>query len=60
LDGAHKKVDCDACHKETLADPLKPGQTCISCHAKDDVHDGGFSAQCERCHVTSLWKKVRR
>jgi len=60
LDGAHKKVDCEACHKETLVDPLKPGQTCISCHAKDDVHDGGFSAQCERCHVTSSWKKVRR
>ena len=60
LEGAHKKVDCDACHLETLANPLKPGQTCFGCHAKDDVHEGSFSTQCERCHMTSNWKKVRR
>jgi len=60
LDGAHKKVDCYECHKETLGAQSKPGRACVACHAKDDVHDGGFSAQCERCHVTANWKKVRR
>lgn len=60
LDGAHRKVDCYDCHRETLTAQSKPGRTCVSCHAKDDIHEGGFSAQCERCHVTSDWKRVRR
>jgi hypothetical protein len=33
---------------------------CVSCHVKDDVHNGEFGTQCERCHVTANWKKVRR
>jgi hypothetical protein len=60
LDGGHKKVACDDCHKASPDGSAKLGRTCIACHAKDDVHDGGFSAQCERCHVASDWKKVRR
>lgn len=60
LDGAHARVHCDDCHREPGAGPAKPGRACIDCHLKDDVHQGGFSAQCERCHVASNWKKVRR
>jgi hypothetical protein len=60
LDGAHRKLTCYDCHKEPLDGPNKPGRACISCHVKDDVHDNGFGAQCERCHVTSSWQRVRR
>jgi len=60
LDGGHTKVACYDCHKESTGSQAKPGRACISCHLKDDVHDGGFSGQCERCHVTSNWKKVRK
>ena len=60
LEGGHKKVACYDCHKEPLDSPKKPGRACVSCHIKDDVHDGGFGAQCERCHVASDWKRVRR
>jgi hypothetical protein len=60
LDGGHTKVACYDCHKEPTGNQNKPGRVCISCHLKDDVHDGGFSGQCERCHVTSNWKKVRK
>lgn len=60
LDGAHLKVSCDACHSPVHHDPLRPGRTCVACHLAEDVHDGGFSMQCERCHFTSDWKKVRR
>ncbi|MBI4985177.1 MAG: cytochrome C [Rhodocyclales bacterium] len=60
LDGAHRKVDCYGCHKERDPAPSKPGRACIACHAKDDVHEGGFSGQCERCHVTSDWKRVHK
>ena len=60
LDGAHRKVGCDDCHGEFQRNPAKPGRACMTCHLKDDVHDGGFSLQCERCHNTESWKKVRR
>lgn len=60
LDGGHRKVECRDCHKETKAGPLMPGRACINCHIKDDVHIGAFGPQCERCHVASDWKKIRR
>jgi hypothetical protein len=60
LDGGHTKVLCDDCHKETSSGQSKISRVCVSCHLKDDVHDGGFSQQCERCHVTVNWKKARR
>ncbi|MFA7317330.1 MAG: cytochrome c3 family protein [Sulfuricella sp.] len=60
LDGRHVKAACHDCHKESTRNQSKPGRACISCHLKDDLHNGGFSGQCERCHVTSDWKKVRK
>jgi hypothetical protein len=66
LDGAHGKADCYACHKLPANVPAKSAttpvlsRTCVSCHAKEDVHDGGFGAQCEVCHVADNWKKIRR
>lgn len=60
LDGKHIKVPCYDCHKESTSSQAKIGRACISCHLKDDLHNGGFSGQCERCHVTSDWKKVRK
>jgi hypothetical protein len=61
LDGAHRKAPCEACHTR----PAPPGRDaalldtqCLSCHRKDDVHDGGFGARCEQCHATDDWKKV--
>lgn len=59
LDGAHRKTDCHDCHREPAA-AGRPGRTCYACHASDDVHDGGLSTQCERCHTTSTWKTLRR
>ena len=60
LDGGHIKVACNDCHREPTKSVVKPDRICVSCHLKNDVHDGGFSAQCERCHVTSSWKKIRK
>jgi hypothetical protein len=59
LDGAHRKLDCYACHK--VATDKKPtlATACVSCHAADDVHDGSFGRQCEQCHVTSSFKQVK-
>ncbi len=53
LRGAHQKVDCKACHKNSLTDPLKY-QHCSDCH--EDYHQGQFtqkgrSDDCEACHT---------
>jgi hypothetical protein len=61
LDGKHRKVACEACHVKPA--PAGKGfaplaSDCLSCHRKDDVHDGGFGMRCEQCHVADDWKKV--
>lgn len=59
LDGGHAKVTCDECHKPPVNGRNRISKTCFSCHLKDDVHGGGFGAQCERCHTAVDWKKSR-
>ena len=60
LDGAHRKIDCYACHRERVQKRATLPSSCVSCHAAEDVHDGGFGKQCERCHVTSSFKQIRQ
>jgi hypothetical protein len=67
LDGAHLKIDCKGCHKVPEQAPSGPAgappalnRACVSCHAAEDVHNGGFGPQCETCHFTDSWKKIRR
>jgi len=62
LDGAHRKVSCESCHKQEApkgrnAAPV--GSNCIACHRPDDVHDGQFGMRCEQCHVTDHWKALK-
>jgi hypothetical protein len=66
IDGGHRKVDCYGCHK--LPEKVPVGRevlprlsgACVACHAREDVHDGGFGTRCEVCHFTDSWKKIRR
>jgi hypothetical protein len=60
LDGGHTKLACVACHNRPVDGPPALSSGCASCHRKDDVHDGQFGPQCDRCHVSSSWKTVRR
>lgn len=62
LDGAHRKVECESCHKQ----PAPAGKaaaptatTCIACHVSEDVHDRQFGERCEQCHITQTWKKLQ-
>jgi hypothetical protein len=53
LTGAHPTLSCNACHvggkyKDTP-------QTCVGCHATDDVHQGSRGADCAKCHTTKDW-----
>jgi hypothetical protein len=59
LDGAHAKLDCYACHRAPVEKRATLASGCASCHAGDDVHDGSYGRQCEKCHVTSSWKRVK-
>ena len=57
LKDAHQDLECHACHLlENKNEP--PGSTCNECHAKDDVHNGGFGIQCEQCHTQDSFNKI--
>lgn len=62
LDGAHRKVACESCHREPAPrgkDAALLGSSCVGCHRKEDVHDGQFGMRCEQCHSTDSWKNFR-
>jgi len=59
LDGAHRGIDCLACHKKPMTGKVSLSGTCASCHDDDDVHHGGFGRDCQRCHFTNSFKKIR-
>jgi hypothetical protein len=62
LDGAHVKVACESCHTAPAAAgkaAAPVGDTCVSCHRRDDKHDGAFGPACAQCHFTDSWKRFR-
>lgn len=61
LTGAHKQLNCHACHKATQARTIALPKACVSCHTKDDVHRGALGQACETCHGTGSFRlRVRR
>lgn len=60
IDGAHKKAECLDCHKLPMSgDKVLTPNSCAGCHDGEDVHEGGFGKQCERCHTTTSFKEVK-
>ncbi len=57
LRAAHAKVACDTCHTGGLYRD-KLATTCISCHRKDDRHDGQLGDRCQRCHREDSWRRA--
>jgi hypothetical protein len=57
LRAAHAKVKCDTCHTGDLYRD-KLATTCISCHRKDDRHEGQLGVRCERCHTEASWRRI--
>ena len=56
LRGEHSKVTCEGCHSGDLyKDKLKTA--CVSCHKKQDAHQGQLGDKCERCHNEQGWRK---
>ena len=56
--GAHEKLDCHACHRVSIAQEEPLPVTCGDCHARDDVHFGGFGRDCNRCHGDGSWDDI--
>lgn len=59
LDGAHRMLACTACHRNPVEKKISLPLSCVGCHEQDDMHEGGFGKRCERCHVTSSFKKIK-
>ena len=61
LDGGHGKLDCLDCHTIAMKkDKIDTPMGCAGCHNKDDVHEGGFGKQCDKCHTTKSFKEIRK
>jgi len=60
LDGAHRKLACTACHTRPGNRIPAMGTLCIDCHERDDIHRESFGTRCERCHLTTTFKEIRR
>lgn len=58
LDGAHKTVACEACHRQSLALQTRLGERCVDCHRADDIHNGEFGTDCARCHSADSFLDV--
>jgi len=59
LDGAHAKVACESCHRQSLSAQTRLGRNCADCHRSDDIHDGEFGPDCGRCHSADSFRDVR-
>jgi hypothetical protein len=56
LAGAHRAVECEACHKQPTHVAMPPS-TCVGCHADDDPHGGRLGDACTSCHNVDSWKE---
>jgi len=54
LIGKHANVECAKCHANNRFRGM--GQSCFSCHQKDDAHKSELGSNCESCHVVDGWK----
>jgi hypothetical protein len=55
---ANVKVKCLACHKDVKS-YRDTSMLCVSCHKKDDKHEGQSGTKCETCHSDKNWKVER-
>ncbi|MGB7654868.1 MAG: cytochrome c3 family protein [Novosphingobium sp.] len=54
LAGKHASAKCEVCHTSPPQELKLTGQ-CLSCHAKDDKHQGKLGPNCETCHSATGW-----
>jgi hypothetical protein len=58
LDGAHGGLACAACHP--AGRPAgRQSRACVACHRTDDVHNGRFGQNCDRCHLSTSFEELK-
>lgn len=55
LRGAHRQLDCHACHTGVLKQQSL-ARDCAGCHGADDVHQGSMGRDCQSCHRETGWR----
>lgn len=50
LEGVHRELHCNTCHRTSLEKHTKLSTQCYGCHRGDDIHRGSFGRHCDRCH----------
>ncbi len=58
LEGAHRGLACETCHQTAVTGRMQLPSTCVSCHEQDDVHQGEFGRQCDRCHTVESFQQI--
>jgi len=58
LQSSHNNLECHACHLTSNGKDLPP-QQCNACHATDDIHNGNFGIQCDRCHRQDSFSNIK-
>ena len=61
LTGKHAGLICTQCHLDarTVADLQSAPADCLSCHRKDEPHEGRFGPLCNDCHSTDAWTPAK-
>lgn len=57
LRGAHASLPCDACHAAGKPYRRAPGD-CLSCHRKEEPHEGRLGKDCAACHGVDAWRRI--
>ena len=57
LRGAHRELDCFACHGGALQS-FAEDVRCGTCHAAVDVHAGALGNDCAQCHSETSWSEA--
>jgi hypothetical protein len=57
LTGAHRALQCHACHKTSTVAKVSAPRTFCACHGQNDVHEGAFGRACEKCHTTVSFRQ---
>ncbi len=60
LVGKHLSLSCSACHTSSrmsaLARPPALDYACVTCHKRNDPHNGTLGDVCSKCHTAAGWK----
>ena len=55
---AHAELHCHSCHYKPLEDMDRSSWRCADCHRRDDIHNGNFGNNCDKCHNQKSFDEI--